>query len=102
MSKGSAVKLGAGVAISSPVNQALTAEEGVGMPEASVAAAKLWRLGTFKHVDDRPSPWLWPVAAVVRLAERVEWHKGAASLRSLVDGGWPLQWKLWVEGKAKM
>ena len=52
------------VAISSPASQALTAEEGVGMPEASVAAAKLWRRGKFKHVDDRPLPLLWPVPTV--------------------------------------
>ena len=69
------------------------------MPEASVAAAKLWRRGKFKHVDDRPLPLLWPVAAVVRLAKRVGWHKGAASLRPFVAGGWPLQLNLRVEGR---
>ena len=84
-----------------PISQSTTAEEGVGMLEATVEAVKLWRRGRFKQVDGRAMPWLWPVAAVVRAAKRVGWQKGAASLRALVEGGWPLQYKLWVEGKAK-
>ena len=79
----------------------MNAEAVADMLEANVAAAKLWRRGKFKHVEDMPLPWLWSAAAVIRAARKVGWNKGAASLRSLVEGGWPIQLKLWMEGKAQ-
>ena len=45
-------------------------------------------------------PWLWPVVSAVKAARRMGWEKGAASLRSLAEGGWPLQQKIWAEGGA--
>ena len=76
-------------------------EVGDRMSEETTYAAKLWRRGRFKYSNEAPTPWLWPVIAVVRAAKRVGWEKGAASLRSLAEGGWPLQQKLWAEGRAK-
>ena len=74
---------------------------GEAMTEETIKAAKLWRRGKFKHHDDRPVPWIWPIAATVRAARKAGWDKGAASLRSLAEGGWPLQQKLWIQGRAE-
>ena len=67
-------------------------EGGLGdaMGEEASRAAKLWRRGRFKHHEDRPVPWMWPVAATIRAARKAGWERGASSLRSLVGGGWPL------------
>ena len=76
-------------------------EAGVSMNTRVVEAAKLWRRGKFKAVGGNILPWIWPIRAVARAAKRIGWAKGAASLRALAEGGWPIQFKLWVEGRAR-
>ena len=76
-------------------------EQGLGMNGQVMEAAKLWRRGKFKHVDGQVLLWLWPIRAVVGAAKRAGWNKGAASLRAVAEGGWPIHFKLWVEGRAK-
>ena len=77
-----------------------TAEVAIRMEEYVACAAKTWRRGRYKHVEDQPLPWLWPTKVVAKAAKIIGWRKGAASLRSLVEGSWPLQFKLWAEHRA--
>ena len=75
-------------------------EAGEAMSSDTVRAIGLWRRGKFKHLGGKVLPWIWPVARMVRIAKKKGWEKAAGSLRSLAEGGWPMQHKLWVEGKA--
>ena len=70
------------------------------MGEELRRAAGLWRRGKFKTDKGHIVPWIWPIASIVKAARRKGWEKAAASLRSLAEGGWPIQHKLWLEGKA--
>ena len=63
-------------------------------------AAGLWCRGKFEHENGDMLPWIWPAKIVVRNAHRAGRHKAAACLRSLVEGGWRTQKKLYAEGRA--
>ncbi len=63
-------------------------------------SARVWRRGRFEFRDDRVVPWVWPIASVVRAAKRAKRYAAAASLRSLAEGGWRTQRKLWADKRA--
>ena len=67
--------------------------------EARVVA--IWRRGRFEHSENGPIPWLWPSKAVMRAARRHGLQKEAASVRALVEGGWPTQFKLFCQRQAE-
>ncbi len=63
-------------------------------------SARVWRRGRFEFRDDRLVPWVWPIASVVKAAKKAKRYTAAASLRSLAEGGWRTQRRLWAEGRA--
>ncbi len=71
-----------------------------GQGELERAAAETWRHGRYECNDLGPIPWLWPIARVAASARRNGRRTAAASLRSLVEGGWWTQRKLWAQGCA--
>ena len=68
--------------------------------EAEVQAAGLWRRGRFEHEGGVPVPWLWPARVVTKALKKKGLHKVAASLRALVEGGWPTQFRLFCHKRA--
>ena len=68
--------------------------------DAEVHAATLWRRGRFEHADGVPIPWLWPVRKVLKALRKRALSGVAASVRALVEGGWPTQFKLFCHGCA--
>ncbi len=71
-----------------------------GATEFERRAAGIWRRPRFDLVNDMMVPWLWPIARVVRAAQRRGRHAAAASLRSCVEGGWWTQARLAAAGVA--
>ncbi len=71
-----------------------------GEGELERGAAETWRRGRYVCDDVGPMPWLWPMARVAASARRSGRRTAAASLRSLVEGGWWTQRKLWAHGCA--
>ena len=69
--------------------------------EEDVKAASLWRRGKFVHSAVGPLPWLWPAKAALKSLRKRRLWKAASSLRSLVEGGWPTQFKLLCVGQAE-
>ena len=63
-------------------------------------AAEVWRRGRFEHTDEGPIPWLGPVKSLLRGLKRNKLWKVAASVRSLFEGGWPTQLRLFTMGLA--
>ena len=68
--------------------------------EDEMGAADLWRRGKFEHSADGPIPWLWPIRRVLKSLRRQKLWKAAASVRSLVEGGWFTQFRLFSAGLA--
>ena len=63
-------------------------------------AADLWRRGKFEHSENGPIPWIWPVRRAVSSLKKNKCLGVAASIRSLVEGGWPTQFRLYSLGLA--
>ena len=91
--------------VDNAVNQA-DAEAGEGVAaaiardEAVFQAASLWRRGRFEHEGGVPVPWLWPARVVTRALNKKGLHNLAASVRALVEGGWPTQFRLFCHRRA--